>query len=733
MSYVSGSAFIVGMLISTAATAQTQGEVSSSPTERGVGVADIVVTAQKRSESLQRAAASIQVLSSEALVKQGVTNLRSLQSLGTGFVMSKQQTNSHIIIRGVGVTQTAPNTDPANAVILNGAVIASERQGSALFDLERVEVLKGPQGTLYGTNAAGGVISVSLRKPGTEFAADGLVEVGNYEYRRVQVGLDIPIGTDVQLRASGNFVNRDGYSSNGLDDERSRAGRLTLVAKPSPALSVLLWGDYVHMGGLGDSGYLFPARQGKKFFQPFPICCGQLSYDPADKARGRKADFWQIAGQVDLDVADDVTLSWIPSYQKVDLRGRLLIDGGGPITAPVAIQQTTRVDKSILSQELRLSGKTDDFEWLVGAYYLRQRWGEARNTALSRNYDVDPLHTSYSAYAQVKYSVTESLRLTGGLRYGVDKKECSAEECAIFVNNVRTPFVVDIKRNRIDWKAGVEYDLSRSSLFYATVQSGYLAPGFHIVGGGGTNPGDEVRAVKLLSYTGGWKNRLFDNRLTLNFEGFYYDYKDYQTGVLVFSGSSFGASQVFNVPKSRIYGLEANATFAPTRNDSISIGMTAQSAKFKDFTVPQNNPVLGQFVVDFSGFTMSAAPKLTANLNYQHDWEFSNGGRLSANVLTSYNSGYWTTISHGVNQCLTLNIYPPIPSCLAGAPRQKAYTLTNLSLTYNAPDDAWSLGLWMRNLENRAILGLGVESRPNSAAHNQLPPRTYGLMAKFKI
>lgn len=724
---------IIGTLFlaATQAAAQSSDVATTPDASASGGLEEVLVTAQKRSESLQRAAASIQVIQEDALVRQGVTDLRALEMLNTGIQLTKQQTHAQIFVRGIGTTQSAPNTDAAVAVTLNGAVVASELTGAALFDVERTELLSGPQGTLYGTNAAGGVISVSLRKPGKTFAADGLVEAGNYDFRHIQAGLDVPLGEKVQVRTVGHFIDRDGFSNNGLNDEKSRAGRITLAAQPSENLSMLVWGGFTHMGGEGDAGYEFPFRGGREFYQPFPVCCTQLAANPADRSRGRDADFTQVAGELNWDLGT-ATLTWIPSYQRIDIRGRLVLDAGGPETSPTVLQQTVLTKKSLTSQELRLAGTSGAFDWLGGLYYFRQQWDETRDTGPGKNYNVAPIHRSYAAFGQLKYSLSDSFRLVGGARYAEDEKSCEAEHCAQFIANVRTPFDVDLDWNHIDWKAGFESDISANSMLYGTVQTGYLAGGFQIRGGS-TSPSNEVKPEKLLSFSLGSKNRFFNDRMTLNTEAFYYKYKDYQTSVLIFTGAASGQSLIYNADRTRIYGIESNAQFLLTEQDRLSLGLTLADAEFTDFKVPQNSLVLGQFTTDYSGFTMPFAPRTAATLGYEHTWHMGSGGRLVADVLTAYNSGHWATFSHGVQQCLALSVYPPTDACLAGAPKQDDFTQTNASLTYYGADDRWSIGVWVKNLEDEAIVTSGAEQRPGTAIVSNQAPRMYGARATFQF
>lgn len=187
------------------------------------GVVEIVVTAQKRSESLQSVPAAVTVVDGERLTALGVTSLTQLPNLTTGISITPLRTQTFTFVRGVGQTVTSPNADPAVATNLNGVYLPAEVTGTAFFDVDRIEILPGPQGTLYGRNAAGGVINLTGRSPGDVLSVEGFAEIGNYERRQLVLSADLPLADGLGLRVAGTIIRHDGYANNGLDDERTSA------------------------------------------------------------------------------------------------------------------------------------------------------------------------------------------------------------------------------------------------------------------------------------------------------------------------------------------------------------------------------------------------------------------------------------------------------------------------------------------------------------------------------
>ena len=219
---------LLALLVTGAAMAQQQ------PVSDGEQpLAEIVVTSLKISQTAQSVPAAVTAVNGDELDKLGVTDLQSLAALVPSLQINTIRTQASITFRGVGQTLNSPNADPQNAVNLNGLYVPMEMSGVSFYDVERAEVVPGPQGTLYGHNATGGVVNVITKRPGTEYGGEGFVEYGNYQTVHAFAALDVPVNDQFAVRGALNVLSHNGYYNNGEDDADSKAGRLTGVWKPS--------------------------------------------------------------------------------------------------------------------------------------------------------------------------------------------------------------------------------------------------------------------------------------------------------------------------------------------------------------------------------------------------------------------------------------------------------------------------------------------------------------------
>jgi iron complex outermembrane receptor protein len=233
--------------------AQTPGAApaASAPTADPTSLDEIIVTANRREENLQKASLSIEALSSEQLVTRGVTDSQSLNDVVPGLKIAYTSAQVQTFVRGVGDIAANPYTQASVSLNMDGVYIArSSAFGSVFFDTARVEVLRGPQGTLYGRNSSGGALNIISNAPRLgELGGYVSGEVGNYDLQRFQGALNLPIGDTMALRGALQVVHRDGYISDGSNDDESRSGRLRFLWKPSDTFTLNVIGEAAHMGG----------------------------------------------------------------------------------------------------------------------------------------------------------------------------------------------------------------------------------------------------------------------------------------------------------------------------------------------------------------------------------------------------------------------------------------------------------------------------------------------------
>lgn len=681
----------VSMLIAASWPAPALAQLADDEAGAAPHADDIIVTAQKRGESIQRIPAAVTAVSGENLAAIGVTDQSALGKVAPGLLIGAQTGFAISFLRGVGQTQAAPNNPSAVALHLNGVYLPAESGFTPLFDMERIEVLPGPQGTLYGFSAAGGAINFITRKPTDNFGADFNVEVGNYDAVKATGAINVPLSSGLAMRVAAIRQVHDGYLSNGLNDQKMWAGRMTLSYDDGGPFTGVVTVQRHHEGGTGNSAIAYTGDIPNPFY-PDP---GDL-YNSTIPNYGQnyKFDSWLVSGEFNLDISDDIQLSYIPGFARVkdrqDLYFLTLIPG------TIFNHHVTQY-----TQELRIAGQQGADDWLVGLYYLHAPNHYLRGavpilgTAIIEN-DI----TSYAAFAEYRLRPMEALTFTVGGRYSHDdfKGRNYNELPPNSVTNPQDVFPED-SRGRFDFKLGVNYQVTSDSLLYAAVQTGYISAGFD-------QNGIILEPSELTSYTIGSKNRFFGGMLTANLELFYYDYKDFQ---LQFNdGFIFGSESV----PARIMGGELQLELTPSRNDTLTLSVLLQDAEMRerDGRYVRNGLTTSSLVSVF-GYQLPYAPTATIRGSWNHVFPLPRDQRIVARVDVLYSSHYWQSFTH--------DLYTD----------QKAYTKTDASLTYYARDDRFSFGAFIRNAENEAVIsgssksqGPGLTGAPYLQA-----PRTYGL------
>lgn len=688
------------LAISVAGPASAQAGTNGAPkADEPVTVEDVVVTAMKQSESLQDVPAAVSVIENSRLTDLGVSNLVQLENLSSGVDVAPIRSRANIFIRGVGQSLASPNADSNVALNLNGVYLPGQMSGTAFFDVDRVEILPGPQGTLYGRNSTGGVVNITSRTPGDEFAADGFAELGNYEHAQIMAGVDIPLSDTVLSRTAATYNRHDGYNKNGEDDQKTTAVRQTLVWEPSAATKLTLVATYTHEGGIGNVLMNIPGLE-----------CGDrcASFNPKALGYHYRVDVFQGSLQLEHQLSDAATVTYIGGYSHLDQDSFNALFSGPP---HVALLNPERAE--IQSHEVRLNGQVGRLEGIVGAYYFDEDGsvGVKISPVPATRLD-NPVHVGAhgaALYGQGSYSVTDVVRLTGGLRYSHNVKSIDGSNSAFSAATgallFRRPYEGRLSMNRVDWKAGAEWDITPDSMLYGSVASGFTPGGFstgpQVIGQPQAKP---FEPVTLVSYAVGAKNRLAEGRLTLNLEGFYYDYKNYQISARdVITAQNL----VYNAEKSTVYGVQLDARFTPSRNDELAASATYVHAKADRLRTPSGS---------FDGVDLPFSPRWTVNAYYQHAFDLANGAQVRANVNFKFTSGRWTIYTQA-----------------APGYYQKANTHTDLNLGYFSADDRWSIQAYVRNLEDELVKTACVNAVPGPAACYFEAPRTYGVLAGFKF
>jgi iron complex outermembrane recepter protein len=724
---------------------QAQTAQSKSAEAQAAEMGDIVVTATRESTLLSKTPIAITAISTESLRDSGVTDARSLNDVVPNLAISENGDSTRISIRGVTSSDQTEKGDPSAAFLIDGIYIARPIEVlNSFYDLERVEVLRGPQGTLYGRNTTAGVINVISAPPKDEFGASIDGKYGNLNSTNVTGMVNVPVADGLGLRAAVTYDRQDspiiqkGPVTQSLNPFRNtRAGRLSFGGNVGENIKFIVRGDYSQAkGAVANSVPLTNFFPGALVNNVNPVYVSKSTTEqrtlPVPLAfRDRKNNkFYGVMGEFTYDFGS-MAMTYLGSYRKADredTRNLLLF---GALNNPAfffgKFNQT--------SHELRLAfGKDSPLHGQVGAYYFKEKSNIEFNLGAPLSGLVVPGATGFAfpqgptkasskaGFGQLTYDITPDFHLTAGIRYTKDNKSrvgatvvdfpavtssiCGKTRCVLNENIAFADF------KKTTWKFGADYDVPELGLLYASVSSGYKAGGFNdgclaTSGGVGcTLTADQLffSPETLRSYEAGFKFRLMENKVRLNASLFHYDYKDLQLSQIV--TVPVPATRIRNAGVAKVDGIELEAVLRPTENDTIDLAFTYTDARYSAF---QASPT-----VSFAGRALDHAPKYTASAGFVHSFPLGDGSKVEAAVRTRLSSAYF------IQDLGILAQY-----------RQPSHSKTNLSLTYKAPDDRYYVQGFLQNLENEITLAAASSGLVSSATIEE--PRTFGVRAGFKF
>jgi iron complex outermembrane receptor protein len=689
---------VVCMLLVSGASRVLAQAQNPSPAEKpatktdnpsGRALEDIVVTARKTTENLQKAPASIVAVSGDALATAQITSAIQLEKVLPSANLREEGAVTQVFIRGVGSVTDLPNFAASSVYTFNGITIPRYGTGGLLFDLSSVQEISGPQGTLYGGSAAGGAINVNSAKPVNDFSGSGLLEAGNYGAIHTSLDQNIPLGEKASFRGAIDYERHEGYESGGIDAENQIAGRASLRVAPSDDLNALLFLNAVHINGKPNTaGVTNPTSS-----DPWHLPDVGPDGNPINASTTFNDNTYYVVGaNIEKHLGDNNTITWIPGFVHVADDYNIL----GP-TFAFALQLHDREAQH--TEELKWAGHFGKLTLNAGLFYLRNRinFNYGLNLAVlpaptyyafAQLNTTDQTNTSYAAYGQAVYAATDRLRFTAGVRGSSDKIQASGTDAS-------GPYDFNHKQKTVDWKAGVDFDVAPHLLVYANVQTGYVPFGYNPA----TNPAEIVPRARLRAYSGGFKSRFLDNRFEINDEIFYYDYRHFQAIDFI---ATTAMSTVLNAEKATNYGNDFHLRARLTETTNLDVSYVYLHARFNQFQ-GVGYDYTGNRLVDAPGHNVIASLQQTLHLA---------PGDIIGRVSTQYNSGYYGDFTNDPGS------------------RQRAYTRTDLSLTYAPHDSRWTVQLFAHNLENAAVFGTlnGVGGPTTEIGSGLLgPPRTYGV------
>jgi iron complex outermembrane receptor protein len=700
------------------ASATTAIEDEGTDTANG----DIVVTARRTEESLQRVPGSVSAFNERTLDRLQAVDPTGLQGAvpNLNIVQGRGSSNAtNIYIRGIGQPDALQTFDPAVGVYVDD-VYFSRIRGTQLdlLDLERIEVLRGPQGTLYGKNTIGGAFKVVTRKPGQDFRASLSAAYGSYDQVELKASASGPISDTIAAGFAVLHSRRDGYVEDAVldreyNDKDTVAARSALAFTPSERFRFDVTIDYSRDDAALSVGQplnslTFLVGGGVALALPTnPTTYNFTGRTTPSLPNSTKLRHWGVSGIATLDVTDALTLKSISAYRDLTTKDYIDIDATQRQVGDVLVA----VDQNQVSQEFQVTYNGGPFQGVAGLYYLKENVGSHQeayandligpvlgNPTFLRTIDDDLETTSMAAYANASFSITDALRVSAGIRFTREEKDyfrTTSTFSSLPLLRSAAPYVFQPKDSWEDVSpmASIDYQFTPRTMAYLRVAKGFKSGGFN----GRANSKAESTAYEpeeVISYEGGLKTTLA-NQLRLNLALFHNDYKDFQARVSGIdadpvTGLPSPVLSVLNAGKLEIRGAELEASWTPMRNMLLDAQIGYLDADYKEFAD-------ARFPNGSRAFqTPAFAPDWTLRFGAQYTFELRNGGGVTVGGQTRYRSETALAVDNTV-----------IKGSVGTTERieglfQKGYWLHDARIVLENASKKLSIGLYGQNLADKA-------------------------------
>lgn len=724
------------------------------------GIADIVVTAQKKAENLQDVPISIAAVTGAAVSDLHAATLQGLQGTVPNVEIgnfSNTPNNAVFTIRGIGIIE--PDPYAGNTVSINVDGVPQYFSIGALLDLydvDRIEVLRGPQGTLFGANTTGGVVNVVNAQPTHELG--GKIEAGYGNYNRFNIAgvANVPVSDTLAARVSISHDQRKGFVTNVVDGSDMGKRNVTIFRaalkySPTSDFDATLSGEYdrgrngapvVVAGDLPGEAEFVPAGFLNMYVSPcLPAGSRCVAPDKYFSANNTVPDISNVdtyRGTLTMNyrhsgIGDITSVTGYKHFRQFEYTDQ---DG-----TPVFLDDTRRRTRGWqFSQELRTDVKINDaIELLVGGFYLKTHYDhyqqfriEFAAPGLFQLNLQDQDNHSASVFAQTYINLTDKLRLQAGVRYTNEKTSMLASTTtSIALGGVTTfdgtapdgtPNLVlgtvapprgTKSWNNVGWKLGLDYKASRDVLLYGYWARGFKSGGFTGRIGIAQDLGP-YNPEHVDTFEAGIKADFLDHKLRTNIAGFYTSYRDMQLAQIYFLGSGATLVQgntILNAASSTIKGFEFEATAVPTRGLTFRAALAYLDAKYKrfPFLLPSG------MTLDLKGQRLQNAPKWTASTNASYEFPIASGtGRI--NVQYTYSSEKLLT---SIVDTARARVQPT--------------NLVNGNLDWSPDGNKFTIGIWGKNLFDNRYLASVFDAPGTLGLANYAPPREFGVSASYKF
>ena len=724
--------WIRGSLLATSVCVPAMAHAQSGPPS-GEQLDEMVVTAQKRSETLQKVPVSVSAFDTAAMKTQNANTLENISLLVPGMQISQGEGKVVVSIRGISTNSIIGVAEQAVATHIDGFYVSrTSALSNSLLDVERVEVLKGPQGTLYGRNATAGTINVINKKPTDQFEFSGLIEGTYFDDNgggggagiKAAAVVNIPINQKVHTRIAMMKVNRDGYMTGiypggvkrPLRDANEIYGRAEVSIDVTDKLNWLITSDNYWAD---DHGFLIqitgqsrPDVQiyGPPQYQFIPNSRKVFEDEPVHNGPRVNA----ITSTLEWQASDRLTLRSLTQYRY----NSYAIQGEFDSTQAPGSAYIYRSPSKLVTQEVQANLELGRLHGVAGVYFYHE------DTDLHQYYRIDATlpggtlnldggskTTAYAAFGDVTYSITDKLDFTLGGRLSYEKKAGSQNSNFSLLGSPLLANMTDLNPaifRSFTPKAVINYKPTSDLTLYASAQRGFKSGGFNI---GALTDNSHYKPEGVDAYEVGAKMRMFDRRLILNLAGFYYDYKHLQVEVV-----NSVESIIRNAAKARIKGVEFDGEVRPVENLTFSFSGSVLDAKAIS-PDPIINPLYG-VEQSIKGNQLPRASKFSGSVGAAYDFMFAGGGRLTPNFTASYRSHQYLTI---FNDALIA---------------QDAYWWLRASITYRPPNGKWSASLYGDNLTDQYVLLSANPAAPGFGYGRQSSvstPRIFGLRFDWNL
>jgi iron complex outermembrane receptor protein len=682
-----------------------------------VALQEIVVTAQKRTENLQDTPIAIAAISGQALERLNLANVASIAAQTPSIAYSEAGGEAQIYIRGIGSNIFSIGVDQSVATHIDGVYIGRANMGLTQFlDVERVEVLRGPQGTLYGRNATGGAINIISRQPTDEVEGYASLLVGSFDRREVRAALSGPLGGGWSARVAVRGVQDDGYTedldprgSNKIDDTDLQAMRGTL-RWAGESLTASLSVDYSEFSNGNTSIYPIDNVGLAETFGAVPT--GDIH-----KTRNNTPSFhdWQTGGATlnfDWQISDALTLSSVTGYREWDSDFLFNTDGTEvEVTRSSFVYQSSQV-----STELRLAGDYERGNFIVGAFYIDEdKFG---GLGLVRAGFTPPLvqaprsfvfladgsGQASALFGEATYELTDQWSLTAGIRYNEEEKDDLLTSVTLLPDTellglfsprpLPAPTAAGTRNASRKWTAWTprfvaNWRPAEDQLYYASYSKGFKSGGFNDLSV--INPPFDPEFVK--SYEIGAKTEWLDSRLRLNASAFYYDYTDLQVSVFASLGA-VTTTFTTNAAEATVQGVELELQARPFRNLELAAAVSYLDATYDEFVTPYGTCTVANAALDSRCVGRPGLPRLIDaagnRLNNAPEWK----GNLSATYGIDLAAGGRVSLFGQVSHQGRVFFLPANTTVMS----QAAYTLVDARVAYTSESGALELAAFGRNL-----------------------------------